>query len=118
MSLPNAITNRARSFRRNMTDGERRLWVELREFRKRYGVHVRRQAPVGPYITDFAIHDLKLVIEVDGQHHFEPARIARDRQRDDWLKGQGYKVLRFNTGELDDSFDGCVEEIMREAGIM
>ena len=101
-----------------MTDGERRLWSELRAFKNRYGVHVRRQAPIGPYIPDFAIHDLNLVIEIDGQHHFEPDQMVRDRKRDQWLQGQGYKVLRFNTGELADSFDGCVEEIMREAGII
>jgi very-short-patch-repair endonuclease len=44
---------RARRLRRNMTDGERKLWSE-----------------------------------------------------------QGYRILRFNTGEISDSFDGCVEEIL------
>ena len=112
------VIPRARRLRRNMTDGERTLWSELREFRRWYGIHVRRQAPVGPYIADFVVHEFKIVIEVDGEHHFTREGLARDLTRDAWLRSQGYKVLRFNTGEISDSFDGCVEEILRELGLM
>jgi len=101
-----------------MTDGERRLWAGLRQFRRWYGIYVRRQVPIGKYIADFAIHERRIVIEVDGEHHFELGRRVRDRKRDEWLAGQGYTVLRFNTGELSDSFDGCVEEILRALGQM
>ena len=114
---PTAI-KRARKLRRNMTEGERKLWGELREFRRWYGVHVRRQAPIGVYAADFLIHEKKLVIEIDGEHHLEPARQKRDRERDEWLAKQGYTVLRFNTGELSDSFDGCIEEILQALGLM
>ncbi|MEO5322332.1 endonuclease domain-containing protein [Mesorhizobium sp. CC13] len=110
--------SRARRLRRGMTDGERKLWSELREFRRWYGVHVRRQAPIGPYVVDFVIHESGLVIEVDGEHHFTPSGLSRDRVRDDWPATQGYKVLRFNTGELEASFNGCIEEILRELGLM
>ncbi len=109
---------RARRLRRTMTDGERRLWSELRKFRRWYGIHVRRQAPVGPYIVDFVIHEHWLVIEVDGEHHFTAAGLARDHIRDVWFTTQGYKVVRFNTGELSDSFEGCIEEVLRELGLM
>ena len=109
---------RARRLRRAMTDGERRLWRELRDFRRLYGIHVRRQAPIGPYVVDFAVHEHRLVIEVDGEHHFGTEGLRRDRVRDDWFATQGYKVVRLNTGELSDSFVGCVEEILRELGLM
>jgi very-short-patch-repair endonuclease len=101
-----------------MTEGERKLWSELREFRRWHGIHVRRQAPVGPYVVDLVVHENGLVIEVDGEHHFTSSGMTRDRVRDDWLATQGYKVLRFNTGELETAFAGCVEEIMRELGLM
>ena len=97
-----------------MTDGDRRLWSELRDFRRLYGLHVRKQVPMGPFVADFAIHGRALVIEVDGEHHFLPGQMCRDARRDEWFTGQGYRVLRFSTGELSDSFDGCVEEILRE----
>src|SRR5690606_1103022 len=96
---------RARKLRRGMTQGERKLWAELREFRRWYGVHVRRQAPIGAYVADFMVHERRIVIEVDGEHHFEMERAIRDHKRDEWLAGQGYTVLRFNTGEIADSFD-------------
>ncbi|PSJ64944.1 hypothetical protein C7I84_04190 [Mesorhizobium ephedrae] len=117
-SIPPAAISRARKLRRGMTDGERRLWSELREFRRWYGIHVRRQAPIGPYVADFVIHEHRLVIEVDGEHHFLPDRMSRDLRRDEWLASQGYKVLRLTTGELSDSFEGCIIEILHALGLM
>jgi very-short-patch-repair endonuclease len=108
---------RARELRRNMTDGERRLWSELRRWKQDFGLHVRRQAPIGPYIADFAIHQARIVVEIDGEHHFAGDQIDHDRKRDAWFEGQGYKVFRITTGDLEEAFDGCVEEIMKEAGI-
>jgi very-short-patch-repair endonuclease len=117
-SVTPAAISRARKLRRNMTDGERKLWSELKEFRRLYGLHARKQAPMGPYTVDFVIHSKSLVIEVDGEHHFLPDRMVRDARRDDWLSTKGYRVLRFTTGDLSDSFDGCIEEILRALGLM
>ncbi|WP_183364428.1 endonuclease domain-containing protein [Gellertiella hungarica] len=108
----------ARKLRREMTDGERRLWSELREFRHHFDIHVRRQVPIGPYIADFAVHSKKLVIEIDGEFHQVPERMSRDEKRDRWLRSQGYHVIRISTGDLEQAFDGCVEEIMRALGLM
>ena len=101
-----------------MTDGEKRLWNELRDFRRLYGIHVRRQVPIGPYVADFAIQSAKLIIEVDGHFRAEPHRLAKDEERDTWLRQAGYRVLRITTGELDVAWDGCIEEILRELGLM
>ncbi|NGO52555.1 endonuclease domain-containing protein [Allomesorhizobium camelthorni] len=117
-SVTPAAISRARKLRRNMTDGERKLWSELKEFRRLYGLHARKQTPIGPYVVDFVIHSKALVIEVDGEHHFLPDRMVRDTRRDAWLATKGYSVLRFTTGDLSDSFDGCIEEILRALGLM
>ena len=101
-----------------MTDGERKLWSELRQFRRWYGIHVRRQAPIGSFIADFVVHDRKLVIEVDGEHHFTETGMNRDQKRDAWLATQGYLVLRFSTSELGENFDGCIEELLRALGLI
>jgi len=57
-------------------------------------MHFRRQAPIGVYIADFAWHDGKLIIELDGSQHID-ARAAYDEKRTQWLQSQGYRVLRF-----------------------
>ena len=109
---------RAQSLRREMTNGEKQLWWELREFRKNYGLHVRKQVPIGPYVADFVIHAKKLIIEIDGEHHFTPDGTKRDKKRDQWFASQGYRVLRVNTGELVENFDGCIETILNELGLL
>ena len=117
LNTPRTIAQ-ARRLRRNMTEGERKLWSELQQFRAWYGIHVRKQVPISPYIVDFAVHSHRLVIEVDGEHHFSLAGLERDQARDEWLKGRGYRILRFNTGELREAFDGGVEEVLRALGLM
>ncbi len=113
---PSSIT-RARRLRGTMTDGEKKLWSELREFRRWYGIHVRRQWPIGPFIADFVIHEKKLVIEIDGEHHQYPDQIAEDVKRDHWFRSEGYEVFRISSGDVWDNFDGCVEETLRKVGI-
>ncbi|SOE15660.1 very-short-patch-repair endonuclease [Hoeflea halophila] len=117
MNSPRSLA-RARQLRRAMTDGEKRLWQALKDFRKLYGIHGRRQSPIGPCVADFAFHSAKLVIEVDGEHHFTAAGTARDKKRDAWLAEAGYSVIRFNTGELAESYDACIEKILHELGLM
>ena len=73
-----------------MTLGEKRLWEELRKL----NLHIRRQAPIGRYVADFAHHTARLVIEVDSPWHDSEDAQLRDAERDAWLQGQGYRVLR------------------------
>ena len=112
-----AVVKRARSLRNNATDGERRFWSELRQFKRYYGLHVRRQAPIGRYVADFVIQSRRLVIEVDGEFHAAPERQTADKRRDKWLKSQGYRTVRITTGELTENLDGCIETILRELGL-
>jgi very-short-patch-repair endonuclease len=74
-----------------MTDAERRLWYRSRAHRF-LDLKFKRQAPIGPYIVDFICFEHKLIIEVDGGQHAES---EADRRRDEWLRSEGYLVLRF-----------------------
>ena len=106
--------SKARRLRKEMSEGEKRLWSQLKAFRNSHGIHVRRQAPIGPYIADFAIHAAKLIIEVDGPAHEELERQERDRARDDWFAKVGYRIMRFRTDEVMNAWSDCVERILRE----
>ncbi len=109
---------RAKKLRRDMTNGEWRLWLELRAFRNRYGLHVRRQVPIGPYVADFAFMSKKLVIELDGEFHFTPEGLKRDTSRDAWFAGEGFRVLKIKTNELEDDLEGCINTVIYELGLM
>jgi very-short-patch-repair endonuclease len=82
----------AKTPRKRLTDAERLLWTYLRA-KQLKGLKFRRQESIGKYIADFACHEKRIVIEVDGGQH--PTNKERDRERDNWFKEQGYKVLRF-----------------------
>ena len=100
-------TGRARRLRRDSTDAELKLWNRLRS-RAVNGWKFVRQEPIGPYIVDFVCRELHLVIEVDGGQH---ATDPRDAVRDEWLKGQGYDVLRFWNHDVLGNVDGVLEVI-------
>ncbi|RAU23655.1 endonuclease domain-containing protein [Paramagnetospirillum kuznetsovii] len=107
---------RARWLRANQTDAERALWKCLREL-KTVGFHFRRQAPIGPYIADFASHAARLIIEVDGgQHGLEDGVIA-DTRRTVWLEGQGYRVLRFWNSDVLGNMDGVMRVVRETLGL-
>jgi len=91
-----------------MTRAEQRLWTELRKL----DAHIRRQAPIGRYIVDFACHAKKLVIEVDGEVHERLDDVAlRDHERAEWLRSQGYKIVRFTNRQVDSNVFAVVEAI-------
>ncbi|MDI1282329.1 endonuclease domain-containing protein [Brevundimonas sp.] len=101
--------NRARRLRKAPTFTEARLWKRLRTFAVRF----RRQAPIGPFVVDFACHRAKLVIEVDGGVHTLPEVALRDVERDAWLTGQGYTVLRFTSRQVEDDIETVLDQVRR-----
>ena len=101
---------RARQLRRLMTDAERRLWWHLRALRIGGG-HFRRQATIGPYFADFACHEAKLVIEVDGSGHMTSQAVASDETRTRYMETQGYRVIRFWNTDLLTNIDGVMTVI-------
>jgi very-short-patch-repair endonuclease len=99
----------ARALRKRMTPHEVKLWAQLRQLED---FHFRRQAPIGPYIVDFAEKTGKLVIEVDGSQHGEEPGMIKDAARDQYLKNKGYKVLRVWNNEVDRNMSGVIDTIL------
>jgi very-short-patch-repair endonuclease len=93
-----------------MTDAERKLWWHLRRVPVEDS-HLQRQATIGPYVADFACHEQRLVIEVDGGQHGESNRIALDEKRTRFLEEKGYRVLRFWNNEVIGNIAGVMEVI-------
>jgi very-short-patch-repair endonuclease len=93
--------------RRDATEAEKKPWQHLRQppFR---GYHFRRQATIGPYFADFASHQLRMVIEVDGGQH---SGSASDAARTRYLEANGYRVLRFWNNEVCENMSGVLAAI-------
>jgi len=99
---------RARGLRAEPTWTEAKLWERLRLL----PIRIRRQAPIGPYVVDFACLRARLVIEVDGGVHSLTNVALRDLKRDGWLNGQGYRVLRIDSRRTLNDLDAVVAEIV------
>ena len=89
------------------------MWNALRSL-KPLGFHFRRQVPLGPYYADFACHHPKLVIEIDGISHTD-ARY--DAERDGFMRGQGYRVLRVGNDDVLRDLDGVMRSVQHELHI-
>ena len=54
----------------------------------------RREYPIPPNTADFCCVVLKLIVEIDGEHHPTEEGRERDMQRDRYLADRGYTLLR------------------------
>jgi len=76
---------------------EKLFWSEVRN-RKLAGFKFKRQVLIGPYIADFVCLEKKLVVELDGKLH--DGRVTYDAVRDEFLREEGFRVLRFTNNEF------------------
>ncbi|MBK1885456.1 endonuclease domain-containing protein [Marinobacter sp. DY40_1A1] len=107
----------AKHLRQNMTDAEKLLWFHLRAYRLN-GKRFRRQQPLGPYIVDFVHFGSRVIVEADGGQHNDS---ESDKERDAWLRSQGFKVLRFWNHEILTQVDVVLsviyDELERREGV-
>ena len=100
----------SQELRRNMTDAENLLWTRLRRKQlKDYQVY--RQRIIGNYIVDFYCPKADLIIEIDGGQHYTDEGINEDKARDDYMRGQGFKVLRFSDREVFENLNEVIARI-------
>jgi very-short-patch-repair endonuclease len=99
-------TNPARRLRRNSTIAEQRMWNKLRS-RGLSGMKSFGRADRSLY-ADFVCRERRLVVEIDGGQH---AVNQRDCTRDEWLCGQGYKILRFWNNDVMQNIEGVLVTI-------
>jgi very-short-patch-repair endonuclease len=93
------------------TEAERKLWWHLRHRLNTSDAHFRRQVRLCGYIVDFASHQARLIVEIDGGQHTE--RVGADAVRTKRLETEGYRLLRFWNHDVLTNVDGVLEEIAR-----
>ena len=75
------------------------------------GLKFRRQQVIDRFIVDFYCHEIKLVIEVDGEIHNYTQ--VEDAIRQEFLESLGLRVVRFNNEDVLLRIEGVLEEIER-----
>lgn len=99
---------RARQLRHGDNMAEAVLWNELKA--KKLGGHkFSRQVPLGPYYADFVCRHAKLVVELYGSQHVGS---SHDVRRDEFMRGNGYSVLRFGSADALRNLHSVCEMIL------
>ena len=111
-AITSLTRGRARALRNDMTKAEQVLWNALRPL-KADGIRFRRQAPIGPFIADFACFQHRLVVEVDGHTHSTAQELERDARRTRFLEREGFVVYRCLNDDVFQAIDGVVMDIVR-----
>lgn len=106
---------KAKILRKEETASEKLLWEKLRGNQIK-GYKFRRQHPVNLFIADFYCHQLKLIIEVDGEYHLSKDQILSDEDRTNILNANGLDVMRFKNEEVLNDIVSVMSKILIRIG--
>jgi len=106
------MNKHTKSLRKNMTEFEMKLWNSLRD-RRFCNVKFRRQVPIGNYIADFVCFDKRIIIELDGSGHITPEQVKYDKIRTEYLRTEGFRVLRFWNNEISNKYEEVLDAIYK-----
>jgi very-short-patch-repair endonuclease len=94
-----------------MTFHEKLLWEKLK-LKQICGVRFRRQHPIDFFIADFYCHQARLVVEIDGEIHYQ------QKEYDDGRSGEMerylIKVIRFTNSDVENNIEDVVKQIETE----
>lgn len=107
------IKARAKDLRKKTTISEKYLWKVLRgTWIQKF--HFRRQHPISRFIADFYCHELRLVIELDGDYHQGKEQQEKDLNRTAELENLGIRVIRIKNEEIRISLKKIAEKLGEE----
>ncbi|MCW3117449.1 MAG: leucine--tRNA ligase, partial [Chitinophagaceae bacterium] len=95
--------------RKNPTEAEDIIWQRIRN--NQLGIKVSRQHGVQGYIVDFALMEVKLVIELDGGYHNEEDQKIYDKARTEYLKEFDLELIRFTNDEVINNTEEVINKI-------
>ncbi len=77
-------------------------------------MRIRRQHPAWKFIADYYCHEVKLIIEVDGEIHSTKENKAYDINRDVTLNEFGIEVIRFSNEQVINEIDYVIDQIKKK----
>ena len=91
-----------------MRKWEKKLWYD---FLNKYPIRFQRQKAIGEYIADFYCAKSRLIVELDGEWHYDELQANKDFERTEYFERINIEVIRFLNKEVDKSFDWVCEYI-------
>ncbi|MEK7557214.1 MAG: endonuclease domain-containing protein [Patescibacteria group bacterium] len=86
------------------------LWSQLQ--RRQFDGHkFRRQCSIGRYVVDFYCPRSRLVIELDGDSHFNDVAEKYDRVRNQYMESLGLRVVRFTNEDVRKNLSRVLQRI-------
>jgi very-short-patch-repair endonuclease len=101
----------AKILRDNMTSCEKILWERLRH-KQICGLRFRRQHPINFFIVDFYYHEVRLVIEIDGEIHNHQKEYDDGRSAE--MEKYFIKVIRFTNSEVENNIEAVIRKTENE----
>ncbi len=95
-----------------MTEAEIRLWEHLKN-KQIFNLRFRRQRPIHIFIADFYCHQVKLVIEVDGDIHLMKENKEWDEGRTAEIERFGINIIKFTNQQVITDIGKVIEEIKK-----
>ena len=113
------LAKRRKELRSQAIAPEAVLWTFLQK-RQLLGKKFRRQQSIGPYVVDFYCRECRVIVELDGQRHYEPLAEEYESERTRYLEQEfGMKIVRFENKGLYENPEAVLEtikEALRERG--
>ena len=100
----------AKENRKDLTEAEAIIWEKIRD-RNIDGFKFRRQHPIAGYIPDFVCFEKRLIIEIDGEYHDDEEQKSFDAARQNWLKENGFEMLRFTNKDVKTNLKELLKNI-------
>jgi very-short-patch-repair endonuclease len=98
----------------SISKAEKYLWKALKQGKQ--GVKFKRQRPISNFIVDFFAQEIRLIIEVDGNSHFN--KPGYDAYRQNQLIQLGNSILRFSEGEVMHNLDEVLTQIQHAVFVL
>ncbi|WP_136465010.1 endonuclease domain-containing protein [Flagellimonas onchidii] len=99
-----------KALRNNLTPAEAFLWKHLKA-KKLLGRRFQRQYGIKNFIVDFYCASERLIIELDGEVHKNPAAEMYDYEKTKILNQLGYSVIRFVNKMVFENLTFVLKEI-------
>lgn len=99
----------------SVSRAEKYLWKALLS-KGQSGAKFKRQRPIDNFIVDFFSAEIKLIIEIDGNSHYNKPEYDQYRQQK--LESFGYSFLRFSEGAVMNQFEDVHQKIIHAVMVL